>query len=507
MQPPNSAVPDLDAANPNLDEVPSPVGPLLYLHGLEQGRIQLAILLIRPLDEAPPIMTVEGEAVAAQRLYQRQGLCVLRYPFSLPAATGGIYCVDGETYAVAGVPDGDLRLAYVSCNGQEEGDFARSTDERNPMWQRLADQHAEEPYHLLLQGGDQLYADEMLEVHPAVQAWNDGELVECNAPMLKEISALLRDFLFRAYRHLYRQPAPAWVMARVPSLCMWDDHDICDGWGSLNESKLDHPIGRAVFQAARELFLLFQAGCTDDSPPPIFLDRPMRTLTWAVNLPGLLLLAPDLRSERRPQRIMGPAGWEAVEDVLKATSPCRVLILSSVPLLGPRLSLVEALMHWLPGMQKYEDDLRDQWQSRAHREEWRRMLRILLAVHEREGCQVTLVSGEIHLATRGTMATSHGPLHQLIASGIAHPAPTPWYGRVLGTLARLGEAPLEGHPIRLLPLPGRRSIYTSQRNYLVLERRAGRWSARWELESNGTTPPLELEEKYASPSRQWSRAS
>ena len=475
--------------------MPTHVGPLLYLHGLGQGRLQLAIVLIRPLDEASPSVTVEGETIAAQRLYQPPGLSVLRYQFSLPATTGGSYCVNEETFEVAGVPEGDLRLAYVSCNGQEEGDFDRSADERNPMWQRLAEQHAEEPYHLLLQGGDQLYADEMLEVHPVVQAWKDGEPVDCNADVLEEIGELLRDFLFRAYRHLYRQPAPAWVMARVPSLCMWDDHDICDGWGSLNESKLDHPIGRAVFQAARELFLLFQAGCTDDSPPPIFLDRQMRTLTWAVNLPGLLLLAPDLRSERRPQRVMGPAGWKAIEEILKTTSQCRVLMLSSVPLLGPRLSLVEAIMRWLPGMQKYEDDLRDQWQSRAHREEWRRMLRTLLAIHERERCQVMVVSGEIHLATRATMATNRGSLHQLIASGIAHPAPTPWYGRILGTLARLGEAPLKGHPIRLLPLPGRRGIYTSQRNYLVLERRAGRWAAWWELEDSGTTPPLELEEK------------
>lgn len=495
MRPSNPAVPALDTASSNHEEVPTRVGPLLYFHGLQLGRLQLAALLIGPLDAPPPNVTVEGEAILAERLYQRQGLCVFRYRFSLPAATGGSYCVHDKTFEVAGISDDDLRLAYVSCNGQEEGDFQRASDERNPMWQRLADQHVEDPYNLLLQGGDQLYADEALQVHPAVRAWAAGQQVECPENVLNEIRERLHDFLFGAYYHLFHQGAPAWIMARVPSLCMWDDHDICDGWGSLDESRLDAPVGRAVFEAAREFFLLFQAGCTAAEPPPIFVDRQLRTLTWAANLPGLLLLAPDLRSERRPQRVMGPAGWEAVEEVLRSTQQCRVLMLSSVPLLGPRLSLVEAVMQRLPGLQKYEDDLRDQWQSRAHREEWRRMLRTLLEVHERDRCQVTVVSGEIHLATRATMTTDDGPLHQLIASGIAHPAPTPWYGRILGTLACLGEAPLAGNPIRLFPLPGRRSIYTSQRNYLVFERRAGRWSARWELEANGTTSRLELEEK------------
>src|SRR3546814_1323896 len=55
---------------------------------------------------------------------------------------------------------------------------------------------------------------------------------------------------------------------------------------------------------------------------------------------------------------------------------------------------------------------------------------------------VTVLSGEIHLATRGTMDTPEGPLHQLVASGISHPAPPTAYARALGLLARFGEAPL-----------------------------------------------------------------
>ena len=79
--------------------------------------------------------------------------------------------------------------------------------------------------------------------------------------------------------------------------------------------------------------------------------------------------------------------------------------MSSVPVLGPRLSWIEKLLDVLPGVQKYEDDMLDQWQSRAHRAEWQRMLEAL-QLHAIEGRNpVTVLSGEIHLATRGEMGS------------------------------------------------------------------------------------------------------
>ena len=143
-------------------------------------------------------------------------------------------------------------------------------------------------------------------------------------------------------------------------------------------------------------------------------------------------------------------------------------------------------------MHKYEDDLRDQWQSREHRSEWRRFLKRLALVHQNPDTPVTVLSGEIHLATRATFETAPVPMHQLVASGISHPAPTVAYALALDVLARFGETPVPGKPIRLHPLPGKTSIYIAQRNYLVLERKSGEWTASWELESDGRTSPLKV---------------
>src|SRR3546814_7662384 len=92
-------------------------------------------------------------------------MLVLAYDFTLPLARDVGYRFDGEDYRVDCALEGDLRIAYVSCNGQESGDRKRSLDERNVLWRRLARQHEAAPFHLLLQGGDQIYADEVARLH------------------------------------------------------------------------------------------------------------------------------------------------------------------------------------------------------------------------------------------------------------------------------------------------------------------------------------------------------
>ena len=461
---------------------------------MRDGRVELTALLVGdPSDESGPLSTDLGQ-IDATPIRGKWEHRVSQYSFSLPARSDAWYAVDGERYEVNAAFDGDLRVAYVACNGQEHGDLDRPITERNALWRRLCQQHDEQPFQLLLHGGDQVYADEVLEAHPRLRQWDQGQIDGVGEEIGPDgpVTQALRRAYFKRYVEVLGQPEIAWLMARVPSLAMWDDHDICDGWGSLPVRMLDAPVGRRLFESAREHFLLFQLGVAPGTTPAACPDRSGTSLCWHHRLPGLHVIAPDLRSERRPDRVMGTPGWEALETALGQIREERVLLMSSVPALGPRLSWLEALMHLTPWMEKYEDDLRDQWQSRAHRNEWRAFLERLAEVHARAGVSVTVLSGEIHLATRGTLHVPPAPVHQLVASGIAHPPAPRIYARTLGALARLGEAPLPGHPIRLHPLPGKKAIYTAQRNYLVLERTAGSWHAWWELEQDGPTACIAL---------------
>lgn len=451
-----------------------------------------ALFLTERGQDVPPIDLHDG-AVAPAPLAHYDHVTVWRARFVLPADRPSDYRWNGTTYLVAGDMTGDLRLAYVSCNGEEVGDMDREGSERNAMWDRLRAQHRRQPFALMLHGGDQVYADELTQGHPLSDHWPERLPQDPSRAALDDLAHHLREGFLARYIALYAAPQFAWLAARVPSLMQWDDHDICDGWGSLRRSRTYSPVGQTLFATARESFLIFQQATTDGDLPSRFADPAGHHLGWAVHGPDLRILAPDLRSERTRRQIMGMGGWAMMEAAAQDQTQGHTLLMSSVPLLGPRLSLLEALMVVIPRMQKYEDDLRDQWQSRAHRDEWRRMLRLVRDLARRDGHDITAVSGEIHLATRAVMDLGDGLVfNQLVASGIAHRAPPRAWARFLGALSWLGEDPLPEHPIRVARLPGQRHRYLADRNYLVLERDRGAWRARWDLESAGLTPPLAL---------------
>ena len=474
-------------------EPPIVTGPILFLDDIGASGAQLSALFIAAGRARPePVRTVDG-VHAAERLADYDHATVWRARFHLPADRPSSYQWSGESYDVAGDLRGDMRIAYVSCNGEEIGDLEREGSERNAMWARLREDHRSAPFSLLLHGGDQVYADQVTEGHPLSENWPEHIPKDPSRADLADLRHHLRERFLERYTGLYRAPEFAWIAARVPSLMQWDDHDICDGWGSLPRSKTYSPVGQTLFEVARESFLTFQHASADGDLPRRFHDPSGLHLGWSVRTAGLRILAPDMRSERTRRAIMGEGGWAMMRAEAAAPVQGHTFLMSSVPLLGPRLSLLEALMVAVPKMQKYEDDLRDQWQSRAHRAEWCDMLRLVRDIALADGHDVTVLSGEIHLATRATMKlrTDHW-LHQLVASGIAHRAPPKAWARFLGALAQLGESPLRGNPIRIRRIPGQASRYIAERNYLLLERHSDSWRARWVLEQSGTTPPLTL---------------
>lgn len=475
---------------------PLVAGPILYARGSDDRLCRLSALIV--LDDeaaAPPLQPDDGQPVAGECTGRFFGHRTLVYDFELPARPGAGYELAGRRHEVATDLSGDVRIAFVSCNGQENGDEDRGHEDRDVLWRRLLDEHRRAPFALLLHGGDQLYADEAVRAHPELDRWAEADddeklTIRIDRPMREA----LRGYFFRRYLDLLRQPAAAALYACVPSMMVWDDHDICDGWGSHPLGLQESAVGKALFETAREAFLVFQLGGRADRIPSTGLDPTGASLSTSAAFPGFSVLLPDLRSERTPTRVMGEAGWAAIERGFDAVPEGdRRLVVSSVPTLGPRMSLVEAFLDFLPHSSGFEDDLRDQWQSRAHRDEWRRWLRLLERQSTERAAPVTVVSGEIHLAARATMTFSNGELlHQLVASGVTHPEPPAAFAAGLGLLCGTGQAPLKGRPIRFGRLPGQAGRYTAQRNFLVLDRQAGQWTAAWELERSGRTPALTI---------------
>jgi hypothetical protein len=469
------------------------IGPMLVLDDADDTHLHLAAVVVTAVGAELEPLVCEEVSYSFQPLAHIAGRTVFRARFALPARADASYRALGQEFPVAGAVHEDLRIAFASCNGEENGDLDRDETERNVMWARLCADHVTAPFALLLHGGDQIYADEATKGHPLSDNWPESVPKDPGQAELDALQDHLRARFLDRYLALFDSSDYAWLVARVPSLAQWDDHDICDGWGSLPRSRTYSPVGQTLFHVARDMALLFQHATVDGDLPPRFHDRKGHYLGWSVDLPGVRLIAPDLRSERTRRQIMGEGGWAMMEALAEKPAPARTLMISSVPLLGPRLSILEALMIVIPKMQHYEDDLRDQWQSRAHRAAWRRMLKLLIRMAQSGGTEITVLSGEIHLATRATMQMGDGrALHQLVASGVTHRAPPKAWARTLGALAAMGEDPLPQKRITVHPVPGQARRYVAERNTLELIREAGGWSAVWSMEHAGKSAPLHL---------------
>ncbi|RCK53932.1 hypothetical protein TH25_00745 [Thalassospira profundimaris] len=472
-------------------------GPFLFGRGCHAGMARISALVVTGNDVSAPLLAPMGNgAVRPLKLAEKFGRIYWRYDFGLPQQAGAWYTLEDCHFPVCTDLDDDVRLAFVSCNGQEDGDLDRPIEDRNALWADLCDRHDVQPLSLLLHGGDQIYADKVWQCHPDIAAFQSASTREKRATVFTDgmADAALKFYLDH-YLTIYNLPQIAYLMARVPSLMMWDDHDIFDGWGSHPGGFQQMDVPRGLFQAARYAFMLMQLCIAPDGTemPGGVYDRTAHSFGWRYDYPGFTVIAPDLRSERRRDAVMGETGWQVMEKMLAhIPDGNRILLMSSVPVIGPRLSVVEKMLGIMPQAQKYEDDLRDQWQSRAHRREWCRFLELVEAVANENDHDITLLSGEIHLATRGTFDVRSRVIHQLVASGIAHQAPPGLFARCLGFLAWLGENPLPGRPTRLRPLPGQNSVYVAERNYLLLTRQKSLWRANWRLEQSGLGPDLEI---------------
>jgi hypothetical protein len=275
---------------------------------------------------------------------------------------------------------------------------------------------------------------------------------------------------------------------------MWDDHDIFDGWGSWAPKWQQCPVFQGMWTAARENFALFQLGARPDDLPEGFADRRGGQFGWAYRIGDVGIVAPDLRSERTRARVMGDAGWSSLSAALARMADCRhVLLLSSMPLVTCDLRLLERLFNFLPGHQTWQDDLVDQWPSRAHGAEWTRLLRELVAFSAATGACVTSLSGEVHLGALGLIEGRGTRIYQLISSGIVHPPPTAKAVRVLEWIGARNTTLAPDLTARLLPLPGHGRRFLRARNWLELELSAASGlRATWHSEGDGPDAHLSI---------------
>ena len=501
------------------------LGPVLQFLGCMNNQWGISALIVFDAADAAPgfvmIAPVGASRATAQSTAVPGLACTAwRFDFAVTqtATPQQVVCeINGQRLSFAVPAAGTApSLVYASCNGFSDPAAMKKVTEPNALWARLGRLHALQdrvdsntygPFDLLLLGGDQVYSDAMWAVLPELQAWSELDKPRrISAPFTAAMQKSVQAYFSTMYLQRWSQPEVAAMLAGIPSVMMWDDHDIMDGWGSHPPDLHYCPVFQGIFGIAKAAFELFQRQMMGAPSPATLPAQPAHSAGYRMGPAGLLVL--DMRTERRPrsgdvtadggllnaEHVMSEASWRAVYtwlDAQEAAADMRHLfVMSSIPVVHPSFELLEKLLGVFPGQQGLEDDLRDHWTSPPHKAERLRLIHRLLAASAK-GIRITLLSGDVHVAAIGVIesdrsnaAASARVVNQLTSSGIVHPAPP---GVALFFLERACQAVEQidrGITGTMFEFPTTSHRMIGCRNFLTLQpdgpaNPAGRYWANW----------------------------
>lgn len=257
------------------------------------------------------------------------------------------------------------------------------------------------------------------------------------------------------------------VMAHLPCLMIFDDHDITDDWNlsaQWEETAYGHPFSRRIIGNALLGYLLCQGWGNDpDSCQPLverskalgeqalqghldhpaqdaLIDQLLRFQGWQFNLPStppLLVLDTRTRRWRSESSLKKPSGlldWEALSELQQALlDHPSAIIVSPAPIFGVKLiETVQRVFSWL-GHPLLVDA--ENWM--AHRGAAQVILNIFR--HSRTPGHYVILSGDVHYSFVYEVLIRHRQrsphLWQITSSGIKNQFPK----RLLDVLDRLNR--------------------------------------------------------------------
>lgn len=341
-----------------------------------------------------------------------------------------------------------------SCNG-----FSLSVDTskfKGSLWYDILNKHSKIRYNVMLGGGDQIYADCIKIYCEKVEKW-----LKTRDPITKymmkadtKFKTELNQFYLKAYMEWYgyghwkgstetsktTQKCFPIAMATIPSINIWDDHDIIDGFGSYSDTLMKSDVFSSIGKSAYKYYMIFQhhvslderAAYMEDSiwilgktPGPYIQEVSHSVFTRLGPTMGLLGL--DCRTERSLKEILSKDTYDVVFERLskevKNQKLDHLLLMLGVPIAYPRLVLLEwlfssrllapikslskkgimakGLVNEFNGDVELLDDLNDHWCARHHKKERNGLVARLQDFGAKNGVRITILSGDVHLASVG----------------------------------------------------------------------------------------------------------
>jgi hypothetical protein len=256
------------------------------------------------------------------------------------------------------------------------------------------------------------------------------------------------------------------VLANVPNLMIWDDHEIRDDWGSHEADSDPTTTAHHIGTLAHGVFREYQRQLWEDSSA-----WPAQRFEGHCHKWGpIAVLFVDQRGGRSFERdkvrpYLGVPQWNRISEALGEGGDLdnvrALVVVTSAPLvyLGDLLTTKGAY---------FADDLKDHWAYGPNRAEQIQMLRTLRRWKTRKDRplrELLVVGGEVHIGCETDIKHERETIfRQLITSPITHKPPR-WYEfQGLKALLELEEELTDSYSFE-------HSRYTRSRNYgLILAR-------------------------------------
>lgn len=460
------------------------VGPIL---GIESD-MHYTIVFSTDFSAEHALVTISGTSLSCEHIGDTKSSRVWRCVYTRqlsPENTNFIYaitidgedaqCRNGRSSWQVYVPGSgqEPKIAYTSCNGFSSFDLMHKTKNPYMLWDKMAKKHEVEPFSLLIMGGDQLYADSIWSTVPELKKW--GELSEeqkqaktATIPFCEQVDT----FYDKLYQERWTSPSMSLLLATIPSVMMWDDHDIFDGWGSYPKELHESAVFQQIFKTAKHYFELFQIRSTENNT---LLSSEGNHYAFSFPFRKFHILGLDNRAERTLAEVMSKEQWSLIiSEMQNIDDEKHLLVLSGVPVVYRDFSFTESVFEHTPWEEELTDDLKDHWRAKEHQGERARLIQNLLAARQEvSNAKTVILSGDVHIGCVGVIRNidKGTKIHQIVSSGIVHPAPSrlQWIGIMAVTNDKeehLGED-RNIHISMLTPFGSDR--YIRSRNYVTLE--------------------------------------
>lgn len=357
-----------------------------------------------------------------------------------------------------------MNVMSFSCNG-----FSLGTDTatfKGSLWLDVLRKHNRPNfhYHVMIGGGDQIYADSIKNISHEFNAWLKHKHIHSADKLTPKLEASFDDYYLNRYIEWFGkgywagtagrtiQTALPIALAAIPQVNIYDDHDIIDGFGSYTDVTMRQAIFQGVGQHAFRYYMLFQHHTPyRESPknepswimgkaPSPYITEPSRSVYTRLGA-SIGFLGLDCRTERTKHQIVTQSTYDLafkrveqeILDSKHAGKPIKHLyVLLGVPTCYPRMVFLErlidsplfypiillarkgiiahSLVNEFDGQVELLDDMNDHWCSHTHKKERNKLMKKMIDFGKAYDVRITILSGDVHLCCasrfRGTSEIS-----------------------------------------------------------------------------------------------------